>query len=292
MKHLDLFSGIGGFAYAADRVWHNVEHTFCDNDKFCRQVIKKHWPESFIYEDVHSITKPIYADLVTGGFPCQPFSQAGKRAGTADDRYLWPEMLRVIRLTQPSWVIAENVSGLLTMQGGMVFEQVCTDLEAAGYTVQPFIIPAAGVGAPHKRDRVWICAYANSPKHRGGGRQGSQADGLPGQQRAAVLSGQPGRTGQAVANSGRAITRKPKTRGPLTTGRARRRGLTDDYGWDQDWPTLAAQLCSVDDGLPVALDGLKFTKAQHRTEQIKAYGNAIVPEVALEIMRGIASYLP
>src|SRR3990167_5535472 len=142
MLHLDLFSGIGGFAIAVDEVWPGSEHIFCDNDKFCQQVIHKHWPNSKIYEDIREIKSITDTDwrqsreqteqkgwesigrrnqevfLLTGGFPCQPFSQAGKRKGTADDRYLWPEMFRVIRLTQPQWVIAENVRGLLTIKSG------------------------------------------------------------------------------------------------------------------------------------------------------------------------------
>lgn len=100
-------------------------------------------------------------DLLTGGFPCQPFSQAGRRRGTADDRYLWPEMLRVIQLTKPTWIIGENVGGFVTWNEGMVLEQVCLDLESENYEVQTFVIPAVSVNAPHRRDRVWI--VANKP---------------------------------------------------------------------------------------------------------------------------------
>lgn len=121
MKHLDLFSGIGGFALAAQWVWGSEYENvgFCDNDPFCQKVLKKHWPEAKIYGDIRKL-KPRKgaADIVTGGFPCQPFSQAGKREGTEDNRYLWPEMLRVIRTVKPSWVIAENVYGIITLRGG------------------------------------------------------------------------------------------------------------------------------------------------------------------------------
>lgn len=190
MKHLDLFSGIGGFALAVEEIWPGSEHIFCDNDRYCRELLKLRFPKSKIYGDIKEIksiadadfregesrneSKPKEAtfeesgskntDLLTGGFPCQPFSQAGKRRGTDDDRYLWPEMLRVIRLAKPRWVIAENVRGLLTMQNGMVFEQVCADLENSGYEVQPFIIPAVAVNAPHRRDRIWFVAHALGDK--------------------------------------------------------------------------------------------------------------------------------
>jgi DNA (cytosine-5)-methyltransferase 1 len=183
IKHLDLFSGIGGFALAVDRVFGKSEHIFVENDPFCQLVLSKHWPKSYIHGDIKTFTntrsqessglsngtrKEISASrpsnksfLLTGGFPCQPFSQAGRRRGTEDDRYLWPEMLRVICDWQPTWVIAENVRGLLTQGGGVVFEQVCLDLESAGYQVQPIIIPAVAVNAPHRRDRVWFIAHRN-----------------------------------------------------------------------------------------------------------------------------------
>ena len=180
MKHIDLFSGIGGFALAVDTVWPNSTHIFCEIDPFCQKVLSKHWPQSKIYEDIRSFTNTNDrrsqeqkqqatgdqqrggdVDILTGGFPCQPFSQAGQRRGTEDNRFLWPEMRRVIQEFKPTWVIAENVSGILTIEQGMVFEQVCLDLEGAGYEVQPFIIPAVAVNAPHRRDRVWFVAHRN-----------------------------------------------------------------------------------------------------------------------------------
>lgn len=185
MRHIDLFSGIGGFALAIEKTWPNSDHIFCDNDSYCQKLLKLRFPNSKIYGDIKeikSITDSDWlglqkqgqkqqtnrgrqlfkVDILTGGFPCQPFSQAGKRRGTSDDRYLWPEMLRIIRLTKPRWVIAENVRGLLTMQNGLVFEQVCLDLEASGYEVQPLIIPAVAVNAPHRRDRIWFIAHTIS----------------------------------------------------------------------------------------------------------------------------------
>ena len=229
MTHIDLFSGIGGFAYAARQVWPDYQNLFfCDNNTFCQAVIRKNFgADSLIYGDIREVTVErvikdtigsgrLYGepqeeaaeirgqrvagagdgngvcdgtviadtegterqgargntrigrdepgrcdftvDILTGGFPCQPFSVAGKRAGTDDDRHLWPEMFRVIKEFHPRWVIAENVRGLINIENGMAFEQVCLDLESIGYTVQAYIIPACAVDAPHRRDRVWIVA--------------------------------------------------------------------------------------------------------------------------------------
>ena len=163
MRHLDLFSGIGGFALAVEEVWGaDSEHVFCDNDPFSQRILAKHWPNAQIHGDIRTLkgTELGHIDLITGGFPCQPFSSSGSRRGTEDDRHLWPEMLRVIRETRPTFVLGENVYGFTTWDEGVVLEGVCTDLEAEGYEVFPFIIPACSLNAPHKRDRVWIVAHA------------------------------------------------------------------------------------------------------------------------------------
>ena len=160
MRHLDLFSGIGGFALAMDRVWGDVEHTFCEVDPFCQEVLRKHWPSAKIYGDIKKFRGGGKAvDIVTGGFPCQPFSAAGKRKGTGDDRHLWPEMLRVIRAVSAEWVIGENVGGLVTWDKGVVLDQIVSDLEALGYEVCPLVIPACAKDATHRRDRLWILAH-------------------------------------------------------------------------------------------------------------------------------------
>ena len=164
-KILDLFSGLGGFSLGLERTGHFETIAFCDNDKFSKLILDKHWKGIKIYDDVREITKEKFKedgipfpDIITGGFPCQPFSVAGKQKGTSDDRHLWPEMFRIIKAFKPRYVIGENVRGIINIQDGVVFETVCTDLESEGYEVQPFIIPAAGVGAPHRRERVWIIA--------------------------------------------------------------------------------------------------------------------------------------
>ena len=163
MKILDLFSGIGGFSLGLERAGFETV-AFCEIDKYCQKVIKKFWDKK-IYNDVKEITKQKlksdgieFPEIITGGFPCQPFSIAGARKGTDDNRHLWPEMFRIIKEFKPRWVIGENVRGIINIQDGMVFENVCTDLEGEGYEVRAFNIPAAAVGAPHKRERIWILA--------------------------------------------------------------------------------------------------------------------------------------
>mgnify|MGYP003655365074 CR=1 FL=1 len=165
LKILDLFSGLGGFSLGLERTGHFKTVAFCDNDKFSNLVLQKHWKGVKIYNNVKEITKERLEadgiespDIITGGFPCQPFSVAGKQKGTSDDRHLWPEMFRIIKAFKPRFVIGENVRGIVNIQDGVVFETVCTDLESEGYEVQPFNIPAASVGAPHRRERIWFIA--------------------------------------------------------------------------------------------------------------------------------------
>jgi len=163
MRHGSLFSGIGGFDLAAQWMgWDNVFHV--EWNPWCRKVLEHHFPNSQSFTDVKQFDGSAWrgrVDIISGGFPCQPYSSAGKRLGKDDERHLWPEMLRVIREAAPAYVVGENVRGLTNWNGGVVFEEVCADLEAAGYEVWTGILPAAGVGAPHRRDRVWFVAYAN-----------------------------------------------------------------------------------------------------------------------------------
>jgi DNA (cytosine-5)-methyltransferase 1 len=160
MRHGSLFSGIGGFDLAAEWMgWENVFH--CEWMEFPRKVLDYYFPNADSHIDICKTDFKKYAntiDILTGGFPCQPFSMAGKRKGTDDERYLWGEMLRAIQEIKPKYVIAENVFGITNIDGGLVFEQVCLDLEIEGYEVQPFIIPAAAKNAPHRRDRCWFIA--------------------------------------------------------------------------------------------------------------------------------------
>lgn len=164
MRHGSLFSGIGGFDLAAEWMgWDNIFH--CEKNDFCKKVLKYYWPNLISYDDIKTTDFTVHTgqiDILTGGFPCQPYSLAGKRKGKEDDRHLWPEMLRAIREIQPTWVVGENVFGLINWAEGMVFNEVQADLEAEGYEVQPYVLPACTVNAPHRRDRVWFIAYSNS----------------------------------------------------------------------------------------------------------------------------------
>ena len=159
IKVLDICSGIGGFSLGLEATGGFKTVAFCEYDSFCQQVLNKHWPNVPIYNDLKEISKneetirniPEH-DLICGGIPCQPFSLAGKQKGKEDDRHLWPFMFKIIEQKKPTWVIVENVGGFVNV----ALDDVCLDLEAEGYSTQSFIIPACGVEAPHRRDRVWI----------------------------------------------------------------------------------------------------------------------------------------
>ena len=160
-KLLDLFSGIGGFSLGAER--NGIETIgFVEKDKFCQKVLKKHWSDVPIIDDIRKVNGKDFgtATIISGGFPCQPFSTAGKRRGTDDDRYLWDETIRVVAECKPRWFIGENVEGLINIQDGMVLRSVQDDLEREGFQVQCLVIPASGIGAWHQRKRVWIIGYS------------------------------------------------------------------------------------------------------------------------------------
>jgi len=179
MTHGSLFSGIGGFDLAADWMgWDNIFH--CEWNPFGQKVLKHHFPKSISYNDITKTDFSIHAgqiDILTGGFPCQPYSSAGKRLGKADERHLFPEMLRAIKEVKPRYIVGENVRGLVSWGGGLVFNEVCDDLEREGYEVQPFLIPAASVGAPHQRQRIWFVAHSNNKGRSGEFREVQKENG-------------------------------------------------------------------------------------------------------------------
>ena len=164
MRHGSLFTGIGGFDLAVE--WMGWENVFqVEWDGFCQKVLAKNFPNVKRYGDIKEFDGTKYRgliDIISGGFPCQPYSLAGKRKGKADDRHLWPEMLRTIREIQPSWVVGENVPGIINWSRGLVFHEVQVDLENQGYKIFPCILPACSVNAPHRRDRTWFIAYSDS----------------------------------------------------------------------------------------------------------------------------------
>ena len=179
MRHGSLFSGIGGFDLASEWMgWENVFH--CEWNEFGQKVLKYYWPKAITYNDITKTDFSIHRgsiDIITGGFPCQPYSSAGKRLGKEDERHLWPEMLRTIREIQPTWVVGENVRGLTNWNGGLVFDEVQADLEAEGYEVTPFLLPACAINAPHRRDRIWFVAYSDNKGRSSGLGQIQSKDG-------------------------------------------------------------------------------------------------------------------
>lgn len=307
LKHLDLFSGIGGFSLAAR--WTGAIETvqFVELDPFCQQVLRKNFGEIPIHGDIRTFSaKPLYGavDLVTGGFPCQDLSVAGQRKGFQGDRSsLWFEMLRVIRECQPAWVIVENVTGLLSLG----IEICLAGLEAEGYETETFVLPACGVNAPHRRNRVWIVAHCKKREnhqrnvrrveHAPSSRQSSNAASCVGDSDApaggvAISRGQ-------QRNAWRRTGAKPQNgycqleesaldanggvfKGFEHTESASRFWLPKSElpDWSKHWFEVAAALCRVDDGLPRGMD---------RRARLKALGNAIVPQVVFPLLNTIVT---
>ncbi len=338
MKHGSLFSGIGGFDLAAEWMrWENIFH--CEIADFPRQILQYYWPDADSLEDITKTDFRKYAnkiDILTGGFPCQPFSVAGKRRGTGDNRHLWPEMLRVVTEVHPRWVVGENVHGIVNWDGGLVFEQVQSDLEGEGYEVQPYILPACSVNAPHRRDRVWFVAHSHQcaegssgaspgpfgqgrgnydePQERGG--QAQQPIGccdVPGDAPHSPDSRIEGMREGAdkVCKPGTASHSHAKRlqRGQISgiVGKKREEPIEQSVRLLQpDWENFPTQspICSGNDGISSELDvdaiyktiGRKVTKAFNpfswwRQESVKAYGNAIVPQLALQIFKALENLI-
>ena len=249
IKLLDLFSGIGGFSLAAH--WAGIETVaFCEQDKFCQKVLKKHWPAVLIFDDIKKMRGDEVGtvNIISGGFPCQPFSVAGQRRGSKDDRALWPEMLRVIKEVRPNWVIGENVVGFVNMG----LDDAIAGLESKGYEVQSFIIPACAVNAPHRRDRVWIVANANG-EHAQRQWEKCWVERSLGLCDREIRGGEIART--IKSGLGRVVNGIPAR-------------LDGHFDTEPNIPRLTQEKKS-------------------RTSRLKALGNAIVPQVAFEIFKAI-----
>jgi len=335
LKHGSLFSGIGGFDIAANWVgWQNVFS--CEKHPFCRQLLQYYWPNTAHYDDIFQFSAAQYSgriDIISGGFPCQPFSQSGRRKGTQDDRYLFPQTVRIIKEARPKWIVLENVSGLFSIlePGSLskveikevelfcedhhqvpsrtiirlqrrVIASIISEIRSAGYLLPqlkdgtPVIlcVPAAAVGAPHARNRVWFVAHADGDRDhlskgdhcdRQGGKAAENAAQQKGKWRADFadgLSGLPYDNGFIETwseDQGRVAGFFPGA-GDAGTSQAGGSKIPD---WE-NWPTQSA-FCSGDDGLSGRLDGITFPR--WREESIRAFGNAIVPQVALDIFRTI-----
>jgi DNA (cytosine-5)-methyltransferase 1 len=362
MTHGSLFSGIGGFDLAAEWMgWENKFH--CEWNPFGQKVLHHYFPKAEQFTDITKTDFKKYAnriDILTGGFPCQPYSSAGKRLGKEDERHLWPEMLRAIREIQPRWVVGENVLGLVNWSGGLVFHEVQADLEAEGYEVQPYVLPAVSVNAPHRRDRVWFVAYSARASERANqlsgirckdgeiGREGSQtiydafrSDGIEG------TTSNPNSNGLNQCNSDNEVNTsegrfnalgdiyESNGDGDVANTNSRRLEGSVEVGWDSEYafgedgttaqtgnPTNTSHIrqeyalengelergrfgqshqrnawdsfpsvspiCTGDDGISDRLDSITFPK--WRNESIKAGGNAVVPQVVLQIFKTISQY--
>ena len=331
MTHGSLFSGIGGFDLAAEWMgWDNVFH--CEWNPFGQKVLKHHFPNSISYNDITKTDFTIHRgtiDILTGGFPCQPYSLAGKRKGKEDERHLWPSMLRAIREIQPRFVVGENVFGLINWSNGMVFDEVQTDLEAEGYEVFPYVLPACAVNAPHRRDRVWFVAHLCKQRCDNGGdnreerhfqatggwksrfsENGSIStwndtdtyrNGRNGKDEKQPSEGgfdalgnveQMGEFNDSDSYNSRFETQynqKPLMGEESAKKIFSRNSIGSIYSRTR-WKNFPSQspICGGDDGLPTELDNITFSK--WRNESIKAFGNAIVPQVALQIFKALQEY--
>lgn len=261
MRVLDLFSGIGGFSLGLERAGMETI-AFCEIDKFCQKVLKKHWPSIPIHEDIKELEGEKFrgaVDLICGGYPCQPVSVAGKRRGEEDDRYLWPEYLRIIREVQPRWIIGENVAGHINMG----LDDVLSDLEGEDYTWETFVIPACSIDAPHRRDRVWIVANSNSQR-RGAKQECEQRSS------SSPFSGNDGQE-KFMANSKSKHDRRCFSR--------KRKGSKSKFGKSclfggRNWLPEPG-ICRVVNGLP------------NRMDRIRGLGNSVVPQIPEIIGRSI-----
>ena len=298
LKVLDLFSGIGGFSLALESTGFFETMAFVEKDEFCQKVLKKNFNNIPIEGDIRNVKGEKYrADVVTGGFPCQPFSVAGKRKGTDDDRYLWDETIRVVRECKPKWFIGENVEGLVNIQEGMVLRQVQTDLEKEGFEVQCLIIPASGIGAWHQRKRIWIIGYnvSNSNTRFGiGENQEIQTRGNTSTNGSKDVSNTFGKLSDGCSST----TRNSKTKFKRVecnqswnwneiwskTERCNeqdRKNVSDSNGKNsseeqQTWWQTQSNLCGVPNGVSYGLD-------KNRANRIKSLGNSIVPQIAREL---------
>ena len=321
MNHASLFSGIGACELAAEWMgWDNIFH--CEINPFGQQVLNYYWPESKSYHDIKKTDFTPHrgtVDILSGGFPCQPFSTAGKRKGTADNRNLWPEMLRAIREIQPRWIVGENVRGLLNWSKGLVFDQVQTDLETAGYEVLPFLLPACAVNAPHRRDRIWFIAHtANYSGINGIGNDRHNTQAIPEKRfNECISTPNPNSDGQLSGN--REHEKFTSERGFDALNDIEQVSITDtsntglqgyelrqafeqgerreqtprqvaEFYQANDWGSFPTQspVCGRNDGLPAGMVGITVSK--HRKESLMAYGNSMVPQVVHQIFKAIEAY--
>lgn len=328
MNHASLFSGAGGFDIASEIMgWNNV--FYCEIKDELRHVLNYYWPEARSYSDIKSSDFREWngkIDVLTGGFPCQPYSLAGKRKGNEDERHLWPYMLNAIRSIRPRWVVGENVYGIVNWNAGMVFDDVCDDLEKEGYNVQAFIVPAAGVGAPHRRYRVFFIAYSGGIKSNISVQQRRQdkkksvdfnwqsQNGFTTNTESKRSYGLSVGSNGSITNAHSKRRRKSKckgsseqfdandqTRGNVAntySARRQEQHLAKITSWEKYCSRVSAgfwrnfpsesPVLGRGNGIPPQLDGL--TVAAWRRISIEAFGNAVVPQVVLPFFKAIDAY--
>ena len=303
-KHVDLCSGIGGFALGFEWAGLSEPVLFCDMEPWSRKVLAKHWPDVPIAEDVKELANDPNqlvpdCDILTAGYPCQPFSLAGERRGTEDDRHIWPYIFTIIQRKRPSWCVFENVYGHVSMG----LDEVLSDLEGQGYAARPFIVPACGVDAPHRRDRVWIVGYTED----NGCEWRCEATGREGQthqlQQQLSVRGEPSRPSENVANtSGQRLQGSKRLRQNEEEAKERREGAnesaaqcSDDARRQTNFWLPEPRICHLDDGLPSRMDGFDgwerepediprvATGVADRVSRLRGLGNAIVPAIAMRI---------
>lgn len=316
LRMLDLFSGIGGISLGAEMTGEIETVGFCEIEPFPKKVLKKHWPSVPIYGDIRELTKKQLVkdgiiddirtiDIISGGFPCQPFSVAGKQKGRNDNRYLWPEMFRLIRELRPRWIVGENVAGIIKL----ALDDILDELENEGYTARAYIIPARSVGAPHKRERVFIVAHANGERRneRRNNREGRQIhnhkkrNDSPAFEEREKLFFKLGADCETMADTGgpgwqkfnvAAVSKEPGFDSWRIDTKPRKGGFKSRLG-------------RVFDGVPNWLDGFvrwpaKYGEPQYewepprttsennnRVKRIKALGNAVVPQQIYPIFQAI-----
>lgn len=341
LKHLSLFSGIGGFDLALEATGGFETVAFCEFDKKAQDILRLRWPDVPIFDDIRGINAETLSnthwsgnrtpacgtdrngeaqgegreelaqselgrlgensagrfgiDIITAGFPCQPFSVAGARRGKDDNRYLWPELLRVIQLVKPTWCILENVRGLLSIEDGMVFEHCLSDLEASGYEHQTLVIPACAKNAQHRRDRVWILAHAINDADRANRGEEGEKSSIQGEHREAGRSRITSRTGGGGENVADTIADNAQGNlGGVVDEEVRRiqgERQAGSCGNGEGGGSTKPRFCREPYGLSSWLDEQGLPKVSKgvpgRVDRLKQLGNAIVPQIAYEIGKAI-----
>ena len=271
LKTLDLFSGIGGFAVGLEATNFFKTTCFVEQEPYCKEVLRHHFPEVPILGDIKNVKRSDLPepdpDVILGGFPCQPFSSAGLQKAQSDSRHLWPEMFRLIKECRPSWVIGENVIGIVKLG----LDEVLTDLENEGYATRTFNIPACAVGAPHLRQRIWVVAHSDCNRKSNGTLDDSSRQGIVGSSMADPDS----------YDRGRWSSPQPQERNSRmehSGGGERLSESRPDPSMDREPRTQTEEHWEFEPSVGRLADGIP-----NRVSQLRSLGNSIVPQIAKEI---------